>query len=295
MNNIYRETTPLTAFDCFTIFSRDKKEFTFPFHHHKEMELNVVINGKGVKRIVGDHIGVIDNLELVLVGSHLPHGWFTHNYMWQEDMPLVREITIQFHTDLFDEKFLQRNQLIFIKSLFEKAAHGVSFSPETIKKIYPRIEKLTETKGFVSVLELMSIVHDLSLSKNMVFLSNGTFKDNEDVHYNSRRLEKVFAYMQSHYTQDIPLSIVAELAGMTEVSFSRFVKKRTNKTFIEILNEIRLGHTSRMLIETTHTIAEIAYKNGFNNLSYFNRVFRTKHGKTPKEFRENYSGARTFI
>jgi AraC-like DNA-binding protein len=129
----------------------------------------------------------------------------------------------------------------------------------------------------------------------MVFLSNSTFKDNEDVHYKSRRLEKVFAYMQSHYTQDIPLSIVAELAGMTEVSFSRFVKKRTNKTFIEILNEIRLGHTSRMLIETTHTIAEIAYKNGFNNLSYFNRVFRAKQGKTPKEFRENYSGARTFI
>ena len=109
------------------------------------------------------------------------------------------------------------------------------------------------------------------------------------------RLEKVFAHLQNHYTHDIPLSIVAEIAGMTEVSFSRFVKKRTGKTFIEILNEIRLGHASRMLIETTQSIAEIAYKNGFNNLSYFNRVFKTKHNSTPKEFRENYSGAKTFI
>ncbi len=295
MSNIYREITPLTPFDCFAIFSRDKKEFDFPLHHHSEMELNVIINGKGVKRIVGDHIGVIENFELVLIGSHLPHGWFTHQYNWQEGKPLIQEITIQFHKDLFDEKLLERNQLIFIKSLFEKAAHGILFPPETIQKIYPRIEKLSKTKGFSSVLELMSILHDLSQSKDMVLLSNNTFKDNEEVHYHSRRLEKVFAYIQTHFNQEIPLSIVAQIAGMTEVSFSRFIKKRTGKTFVEILNEIRLGHVSRMLIETTHSIAEIAYKNGFNNLSYFNRVFKTKHNSTPKEFRENYSGAKTFI
>lgn len=295
MSNVYREITPLTPYDCFTIFSREKKDFDFPLHHHEEFELNLIINGKGVKRIIGDHIGVIDNVELVLVGSHLPHAWFTHQYQWTENKPLIHEITIQFHKDLFDEKFLLRNQLFFIKSLFEKASNGILFSKETVQRIYPRLLMLSKTKDFMSVLELMAILHELSISKDMLSLSNSTFKDNEAIHINSRRLENVFTYMQNNFMQDIPLSKVAQIAGMTEVSFSRFIKKRTGKTYIESLNEIRLGHASRMLIETTHAIAEIAYKNGFNNLSYFNRIFKNKNGITPKEFRENYSGTKTFI
>ncbi|MFC0186535.1 helix-turn-helix transcriptional regulator [Pseudarcicella hirudinis] len=64
---------------------------------------------------------------------------------------------------------------------------------------------------------------------------------------------------------------------------------------MESLNDIRLGHASRLLIDTTLTIAEISFKCGYNNLSYFNRIFKKKHGCTPKEFREDYSGTRTFV
>ena len=92
------------------------------------------------------------------------------------------------------------------------------------------------------------------------------------------------------------LAEVAKLAGMTEVSFSRFFKNRSGKTFIDSLNDIRLGHASRMLIDTTHSISEIAYNCGFNNISNFNRIFKKKKGCTPKEFKEGYSaGSRIFI
>ncbi|RZK76547.1 MAG: AraC family transcriptional regulator, partial [Pedobacter sp.] len=66
-------------------------------------------------------------------------------------------------------------------------------------------------------------------------------------------------------------------------------------TFINSLHEIRLGHASRMLIDTTHTITEISYSCGFNNISNFNRLFKKKKHCTPKEFRENFSGNRIFI
>ena len=75
MQKIIREITPLTQADCFTIFSRIKSEFDFPLHSHEELELNFIMNAKGARRIVGDHIGDIDDLELVLVGSNLPHVW----------------------------------------------------------------------------------------------------------------------------------------------------------------------------------------------------------------------------
>lgn len=294
MTLIYREITPLTQHDCFTFFSRRKIEFDFPLHIHDEFELNLIIGGKGVKRIVGDHTEVIDDYELVFIGSNLPHGWFTHEYKFTEQKGEILEITIQFHKDLFDEKFLRRNQLYSIRTLLEKSAKGILFSRETTEQISTKIIELTKKQGFDSVLELISILHDLAISRNMRGLSNSSFMD-EKISLNSRRLEKAFEYMHNNFDKEISLSEIAKLVGMAEVSFSRFIKKRTGKTFVDSLNEIRLGQTSRLLIDSTQSIAEIAYKCGFNNLSYFNRLFRHKNGCTPKEFRENYTGKRTFI
>lgn len=290
MNKIYREITPLTANDCFMVFARKKNKFDFPLHFHDEFELNFIENAQGAKRVVGDNIDIIDNLELVMVGSNVPHGWFTHETNSEE----IHEITIQFHRDLFDEKLLKRNQLSFIRSMLERSARGISFSPETIQMIKPRLIALSQKNGFDSVLELMSILHDLSVSRNIKTLMTSTFA-NDTLSYSSRRIEKAFEFMRNNYHQDVSLEDIAKIVNMTDVSFSRFIKKRTGKTFIESLNDIRLGHASRLLIDTTLTIAEISFKCGYNNLSYFNRIFKKKHGCTPKEFREDYSGTRTFV
>ena len=290
MTLIIREITPLTESDCFTFFKRVKSEFDFPLHTHEEFELNFIMNAKGAKRIVGDHSGIINDLELVLVGSNLPHTWFTHHCQSKE----ITEVTIQFHRNLFDEKFLKRNQLSFVKTLLERSAKGIVFSAETADNLKSRFLNLHQKSGFDSVLELMSILHDLSISRNMQTLSDTSFS-NDSISHNSRRIVKAFEYLQSNYDKNITLDDISKLVGMTEVSFSRFIKKRTGKTFIDSLNEIRIGHASRLLIDTTHTIAEISYQTGFNNLSYFNRTFKARNHSTPKEFREHYSGTRTFI
>lgn len=289
--NIVREITPLTQNDCFTIFSRVKKEFNFPLHYHDEYELNLIINAKGAKRIVGDHVDQIDDLELVLLGPNLSHAWFTHNCKSGE----IKEVTIQWHRDLFDDKFLLRNQLSFIRKMFEISNRGILFSRETIESIYPRIANLNQKTGFDSVMALINILHDLSISRNIHTLSESSFHNEIQFNYNSRRIERAFEYMNKNYDKQIALSDLAKLVNMTEVSFSRFIKKRTGISFIDSLNEIRLGHASRILIDTTNSVAEISYSCGFNNISNFNRLFKKKKGCTPKEFRENFSGTRTFI
>ncbi|WP_240049534.1 AraC family transcriptional regulator [Mucilaginibacter psychrotolerans] len=285
-----REITPLTPSDCFTIFSRVKTRFDFPLHYHEEYELNLIINAKGAKRVVGGSIEVIDDLELVLIGPNLYHAWFTH----QAKSEAITEVTIQFHKDLFDDKFLRRNQMSFVKNMLDKSQRGITFPPETIAAIRGRLQSLDKKNGFDSVLELMSILHDLSISRNMKTLSDASFT-NEQFNYNSRRIEKVFDFMNANYHTQVTLAEVAKIANMPDASFSRFIKKRTGKTFIDSLNEIRLGHASRMLIESTTTIAEIAYKCGFNNISNFNRIFKRKKFCIPKEFRETYTGNRVFI
>lgn len=290
IKNMMREITPLTQSDCFTLFSRVKKEFDFPLHYHEEYELNLIMNAKGAKRIVGDHIEVIDDLELVFVGPNLCHAWFTHQCTSEN----IREITIQFHKDLFDDRLLRKNQLSFIRNMFDRAQKGILFSRETIERLQGRILTLDQKNGFDSVLELFSILHDLSTSRNLVTLSDSTF-NNEQFNYNSRRIEKVFEYMNANYSRQVTLTEVSKVASMPEASFSRFIKKRTGNTFIDSLSEIRLGHASRMMIDTTYSIAEIAYKCGFNNISNFNRIFKKKKGCTPSEFRNSFSGTRVFI
>lgn len=290
-STLLREITPLTQNDCFTLFSRVKSEFDFPLHYHEEFELNFIQNAKNARRVIGDHIEDIDDLELVLVGSNLQHAWFTHHCKSKE----IREITIQFHKDLFDDKLLRRNQLSFIRTLLEKSLRGILFSKETTQQLAPRIMELNQMQGFDSVLELMSILHDLSISRNMRILSDASFNNSEQFTYNSRRIEKTLEYMNQNFDKPITLNEVARLANMSDAAFSRFFKQRTGNTFIDSLTEIRLGHASRMLIDTTQSIAELAYHCGFNNISNFNRIFKKKKSCTPKDFRESFSGTRIFI
>jgi AraC-like DNA-binding protein len=288
---ILREITPLTPSDCFTVFTRTKKNFDFPLHYHDEYELNFIVNAPGAKRIVGDSIEVIEDLELALIGPTQVHAWFTHQCKSEE----ITEVTIQWHKDLLEEKFLRRNQLSFVRTMLERSVKGIVFSRETTQQLMPRLLSLNQKHGFDGVMELLSIVHDLSISRNMRTLSDATFNQDK-LNYNSRRLEKAFEHMNRNYDKDITLKELSKIVDMTEVSFSRFIKKRTGKTFVDSLNEIRLGHATRLLIDTTHSVAEISYNCGFNNISNFNRIFKKKKNCTPKEFRESYSlGSRVFI
>ncbi len=291
--SLVKEITPLTQNDCFSVFNRTKAAFDFPLHYHEEFELNFVKNGKAARRVVGDHMEEITELELVLIGPNIQHTWYPHQCKSKE----IREITIQFHRDLFDEKFLHRNQMSLIRTMLENSLRGISFSKQTIKQMMPRLFILTEKQGFESVLELMSILDFLSVSTDQKLLSNSSFSSKETLSYSSRRIEKIMQYINKNFDSDIALKDAAKIAGMTEVSLSRFFKARTGQSFIDTLTDVRLGNASRMLIDTTQSISEIAYNCGFNNMSNFNRLYKKKKLCTPKQFRENYnsSGSRTFV
>jgi AraC-like DNA-binding protein len=82
---------------------------------------------------------------------------------------------------------------------------------------------------------------------------------------------------------------------MSPVSFNRFIKKRTGKTFVEYVNDTRIGFASRWLIEEKLSIAEIAYKCGFNNIANFNRIFKKSKKCTPSHYREEFSGIKRVL
>src|SRR5690606_19596174 len=240
-------------------------------HYHDEYELNLILNAIVARRIVGDHVASINDVELLLVGSNLYHGWFDDACYSR----VITEITIKFHSNLISEYYMRKNQLSFVRNMFDKSQQGILFSRETVLSLKDRLIGLKTKAGFDSVLELMAILHRLSQADGMKTLSSVGFDDHH-ARSNSRRIMKVFEYLNDHYSEPITLADMATHVNMHEASFSRFVKKSTGKTFIDSLNEIRLGHATRLLIDTSQTIAEIAYGCGFNNISNFNRIFKRK-------------------
>ncbi len=281
-----REITPLTAEDCLLVFDRWKDKFDFPAHFHPEYELNFIAHAPGVKRIVGDHIAEIGELELVLVGPNLSHCWEQGNCQSTK----VREITIQFHRDLFDESLLNRNIMQSVRDLLKRSLWGVTFSEETTRQMQERIEKLASLNGMDAFMELLSLLFDLSTSRNQQTLSSTTGK--HDDFYSNEKIQRVYEFVQKNYMRKIKVEEVADLLHMTEVSFSRLIKQRTGKTFVDFLNDTRIGFATRQLIENNDSISEIAFRCGFNNLANFNRIFKKRKGTTPTEFRGNFAGIR---
>ncbi len=287
-SSIHREITPLTQGDCLMVFDRKKKDFDFPIHFHPEYELNLIINGKGAKRIVGDHIDYISNYELVLTGPNLFHCWEQGNCSSEE----IHEITIQFHSDLLNSNLLNRNIMKPIKDLLNHATNGILFPEELAKIMLPKLLKLSKNSGFDSFIDFLNILYDLSNARNQQILSSFQAKQNN--FYNSEKIKKTYEYIQKNFRDKIKLDDIARELNMTSISFSRLIKQRTGKTFIEFLNDYRIGCAARILLDSNENIAEVAYQCGFNNLANFNRIFKKAKGCSPTQFKDSFSGVKRF-
>lgn len=103
--------------------------------------------------------------------------------------------------------------------------------------------------------------------------------------------EKMIAacnYINENYMQHLTLEQIAHICGISKFHFSRLFKNFSGCTFIEYLTSIRIQHAKMLLSEPSHSILEIAMQAGFNNLSNFNRNFRSLNHCSPHEFRAKY-------
>lgn len=287
-----REITPLSERDCFYIADRHKSCFDYPIHCHPEYELNYIEGGAGVRRTVGDSTEDIGDLDMVLIaGSELEHVWEQGTCHGTD----IREITIQFTADILPDALLRRNQFDSIRRMLERAQCGLAFPVPTIMRVYAKLDALiTHQKGFRAVLEFFEILYELSLADDARELSSSSFA-RASLRSESRRVAKVQEYISRHFHDDIRAEQLADLVGMTPVSFSRFFHQRTGRTLSSYIIEMRIGTAARMLVDTTRTVAEVCYDCGFNTLSNFNRLFRKYKGCSPTEFRESYQKKKVIV
>lgn len=281
--------------DALYIADRHKSEFSYPVHNHDVFELNFVENAAGVKRIVGDSNEVIGDYDLVLITNpSLEHAWEQHECKSND----IREITIQFNfgagiTEA--DYFFGKTPFESIRHMMKEAQKGMAFPMSSIMKVYERLSGLSQiTDRFTALMEFLNILHTLSLCTGARTLATTSYAK-VNIEDDSRRILRVKKYISDNYMYELRLKSLADLANMSESAFCRFFKLHAGRRLSDYIIDIRLGYATRLLIDTTETIAEISFKCGYNNMSNFNRIFKRKKGCSPTEFRNSHHKIKVIV
>ena len=283
MKYILKEITPLGKNDLFIANYWPDNQMDFPLHFHEDYELCLTLNVRG-KRILGNLVEDFTEKDLVITTPNV-----LHCYKRDDAFLNVRceVVVIQFPKELPSWGIFDTDQLRNIRNLLCQPAPGLKFSEETAEAVRERLLRLPRTEGFEAVQLFFGILHELSCAdRTQVELIGVQSSDSTLPH--SRRINKIVQFVEKNYHHKISLEDVGELVGMSASSVSRFFKQRTRHNFWDYLNGFRIDRAAQMMIETEHTISEISYACGFNNISNFNRVFRERIGTTPSDYRNKF-------
>jgi AraC-like DNA-binding protein len=248
------------------------------WHYHPEIELVYVNNGSG-KRQVGLNLSNYNDGLLVLVGSNLPHTGFT-DYFDDER----KEVVIQFKENFLGDSLKEVFEFKNIFNLLKTSKKGIVFEGDIKKKIGLAMLGLQYETSFQKVITLITILNDLSRSKNYEILNISNYNIN-GINENER-IRKAFNFIKDNYKNEVSLEKVAKEVHMTVPSFCRYFKSQTNKTFIQFLIEYRINNALKLLTQSDKDIKNISYECGFNNYSHFNRSFKKINLISPSDYRK---------
>jgi AraC-like DNA-binding protein len=259
---------------------RRDPRFDFSWHFHPEVELTLILRSRG-RRFVGDHLEPYGDGDLVLLGPELPHTWHSDPGRRGPHEAVV----VQFPLGFLGPGFLERPELGPVRGLLRRAARGLSFSGEAQRTAARRLVEMGALAPLPRLRALLEVLEILSRARGARPLSSAGFASaarKEDV----ERIDRVLRFLAERFTEEVSLPQAARAVPLSVPAFSRFFKRRTGKTFVRYLTELRVGHASRLLIETDRTVSDIAFSSGFNNLSNFNRRFREVEGMSPRDYRK---------
>lgn len=99
------------------------------------------------------------------------------------------------------------------------------------------------------------------------------------------QLKPAIEYMQYNYSEPLTLADIAKAGHLSVSRFAHLFREQMGITIVDYLTNIRINHAKRMLLTTENNCTRICYEVGYNNQSYFTRVFKQITGLTPRQFR----------
>lgn len=259
------------------------QEDSAKIHSHKNFELNLITSGSG-RRIVGNNISSFETGDLVLMAPELPHCWeiLDHN----ESKP-PSCIVIHFYENIISSDFFNIPELETVIDLLNKAGSGLFFKGSKVRKVKESLKRLVDLQGLPSYIELLKVFNTLldisdreALSHTSDYLPSFT--------KNLNQINSIYEYVFKNIQEGVKLEEAAGILNMVPGSFCRYFKKKTGRTFMQYVKEVRIGLAAKMLAETDKPVSQICFECGYNNLANFNFYFKKIMGETPSEYRKNF-------
>jgi AraC-like DNA-binding protein len=252
------------------------------WNYHPEYEIHLIRKSTG-KAFVGDYIGEFGPGCLMAVGPNLPHNWVSDlepgTVVWE------RDVVLQFDAALFVRAGAIFPEAMEIVPLLNAWQRGLQFHGETAGEGAMLMESIGKAHGFHRLLLFLELVRRLAQSSERTPLASVDYVPSLDQDA-PRIIQMVMSYILDNFKDTVSLSEAAEIAAMSESSFSRFFKKNSGNNFVDYVRKLRVSHACKILSETNIPITEVCFEVGYNNISNFNRHFLVERGMTPSQYRK---------
>lgn len=252
----------------------------FPKHTHDYVEMVYMCAGKSIHH-VGDTTVMLHAGDLLILAQNAeqeiePAGmddiavnFIVHpdffsgvlRYLGEQDTPL-KQFLIDCMCGQSDMQYLlfQVSEVVSIQNLIENLLF-THFS-----QVWNKREMQQITMGLL----MMQLINHTDT------LQTGTGEQNAIV--------TVLRYIEARYRNGTLTEVAADLHYNIHF-LSRLIKQKTGKTFTELIQEKRLSEAGWLLRNTDTNIDDIAAAVGYENISYFHRLFRACYGQSPKQYR----------
>ncbi len=267
----------------FSVSCLEGQNFFKVWHYHPELELVVILESEGTQ-FVGDSIEKFQSGDVLLLGKNVPHLLLNDSIYFEMRSSLAaRAVVINFEQYFLGNTFLSLPEMKHIHKLLERSKQGIKFQGTSRMLAKKIIKKIVPLGDFDRMLELIKLLGILAETSEYRLLTSTGFSDSLNSP-ETNKMGEIYAYIMNNFDKSLSLQKIAKIVHMNPKSFSRFFKKNTKKNFTRYVNEVRIGYACKLLLEKKLNISEIAYEIGFNNISHFNRQFRSIKGHSPKEY-----------
>ncbi|MBU5593779.1 AraC family transcriptional regulator [Amphibacillus sp. MSJ-3] len=255
------------------------------FHLHSDYEIYYLIEGER-KYLINDEQYLIRENDLIFIDRNVMHKTET------AELPSFQRVVIN-----FQDNFLCCDDHFLLAELFENGPHIISV-PACKKKIISEliirmqneyIDDRKDAMHYIRTLLTQLLLESNRLLKREV---NIPIVENDNDTLKQEVVADIIKYINTHYSNDISLTLLSQKFHLNEQYISRLFKDVTGNNIINYLNAVRINEAQRLLIESDMKVIEISKSVGYSNNVHFWRVFKKLMGISPSEYRTVYEKAK---
>ena len=258
----------------------------FPKHRHNYIEVIYMCKGSTIHIVDGNRV-VLEEGDLLFLNQNavqeiLPAG--------EGDIAINFIILPQFFDTAFEMIGVDDNLLRdFLVGSLCRNSKTASYLYFHVAEVLP-IQNLVENMVWSLLHNSLNKRSSNQITMGLLILQLLNYMDKMETgekQFDQELVINVLNYIEANY-KDGSLSELAEIMGYDLYWMSREIKKKTGKTYKELLQTKRMNQAAYMLTNTKMPVSEIIQMVGYDNSSYFYRKFRERYGVSPKEFRKEH-------